>query len=400
MYNIAQVLAGADDGGRRRTRRSLFGRRLWAETRIALFQQAVDTRSRTHHLRETEARVSFGTRWVRGVGRSRSSRRTSRASARSSAPTSTRIRWPSSTRGEVPAAQGAAPAQRHDLPLEPRLLRHHRAASRTCASRTASCRRGRASLDEIANARVLVRADGRARRARARTSPSASTSTRPARTSTPRRARASARTSRGSTARTSPRATLVLDRAAAARRGRASRRQGVDDERHQALPRRRRRSACAPAAPARAGCCRRGTRCKRSRRRRASARTRWSPRPCSASRPAARSRSGSARASTRPSVARAQLPARRAVHDDRPLHRARRRSGRDGREPDDLGAHPPRPRRGQGPSPRRAGHATARCCASCSSGGSHARDTPVVDDHEARRRPRSTPETATLEAIG
>src|SRR5262249_17808086 len=42
----------------------LFGRRLWAETRIALFRQAVDTR-RSHHLRDSEARVSFGTRWVR-----------------------------------------------------------------------------------------------------------------------------------------------------------------------------------------------------------------------------------------------------------------------------------------------------------------------------------------------
>jgi len=41
-----------------------FGKRLWAETRIALFRQAVDTRSH-NHLRETEARVSFGTRWVK-----------------------------------------------------------------------------------------------------------------------------------------------------------------------------------------------------------------------------------------------------------------------------------------------------------------------------------------------
>src|SRR5437763_1146764 len=43
----------------------LFGRRLWAETRIALFRQSVDTRSHTHHIRETEARVSFGTRWIK-----------------------------------------------------------------------------------------------------------------------------------------------------------------------------------------------------------------------------------------------------------------------------------------------------------------------------------------------
>ncbi len=43
----------------------LFGRRLWRETRIALFQQAVDTRSSSHHLRERQPRVSFGRSWVR-----------------------------------------------------------------------------------------------------------------------------------------------------------------------------------------------------------------------------------------------------------------------------------------------------------------------------------------------
>ncbi|HRC87462.1 MAG TPA: glutamate-cysteine ligase family protein, partial [Thermoanaerobaculia bacterium] len=42
----------------------LFGRRLWRETRIALFQQAIDTRPSTQHLREQAPRVSFGRRWV------------------------------------------------------------------------------------------------------------------------------------------------------------------------------------------------------------------------------------------------------------------------------------------------------------------------------------------------
>jgi CBS domain-containing protein len=64
MYNIAQVLAGPMVAVSSNSP-LLFGRRLWAETRIALFRQAVDTRSPTHHLRESEARVSFGTRWVR-----------------------------------------------------------------------------------------------------------------------------------------------------------------------------------------------------------------------------------------------------------------------------------------------------------------------------------------------
>jgi hypothetical protein len=43
----------------------LFGRRLWAETRIALFQQSLDTRSATPFLRDLAPRVRFGEAWVR-----------------------------------------------------------------------------------------------------------------------------------------------------------------------------------------------------------------------------------------------------------------------------------------------------------------------------------------------
>jgi CBS domain-containing protein/gamma-glutamylcysteine synthetase len=64
MYNLAQLLAGPMVAVSANSP-LLFGRRLWAETRIALFRQATDTRSHTHHLRESEARVSFGTRWVK-----------------------------------------------------------------------------------------------------------------------------------------------------------------------------------------------------------------------------------------------------------------------------------------------------------------------------------------------
>jgi CBS domain-containing protein/gamma-glutamylcysteine synthetase len=63
LYNIAQLvsaplLAGACNSP------VLFGKRLWRETRIAVFQQAVDTRRATPYLRESKARVSFGNRWV------------------------------------------------------------------------------------------------------------------------------------------------------------------------------------------------------------------------------------------------------------------------------------------------------------------------------------------------
>lgn len=63
LYNIAQVVAapvvavGANSP-------LLFGRRLWHETRIALFRQSIDTRRSSHHLRERSPRVIFGNGWV------------------------------------------------------------------------------------------------------------------------------------------------------------------------------------------------------------------------------------------------------------------------------------------------------------------------------------------------
>ncbi len=63
-YNLAQLvtaplLAAAANSP------LLFGRRLWRETRIPLFQQSIDTRRAGHHMRERAARVSFGQKWVR-----------------------------------------------------------------------------------------------------------------------------------------------------------------------------------------------------------------------------------------------------------------------------------------------------------------------------------------------
>ncbi|MEX0935458.1 MAG: hypothetical protein WD013_01050, partial [Gemmatimonadota bacterium] len=63
LYNTAQlmlapVLAAAVNSP------LLFGRRLWAETRIAIFQQSVDTRAATPYVRDLAPRVHFGDRWV------------------------------------------------------------------------------------------------------------------------------------------------------------------------------------------------------------------------------------------------------------------------------------------------------------------------------------------------
>ena len=64
LYNVAQVatapvLAAAANAP------LLFGKRLWRETRIPLFEQSIDTRQANNHLRERSSRVSFGQRWVK-----------------------------------------------------------------------------------------------------------------------------------------------------------------------------------------------------------------------------------------------------------------------------------------------------------------------------------------------
>ena len=62
-YNLAQAMTGPVVAASVNSP-LLFGKRLWAETRIALFQQSLDTRSATVHLREISPRVRFGDRWV------------------------------------------------------------------------------------------------------------------------------------------------------------------------------------------------------------------------------------------------------------------------------------------------------------------------------------------------
>ncbi|MCB0653981.1 MAG: CBS domain-containing protein [Saprospiraceae bacterium] len=63
MHNIAQMLAapvmaiGANSP-------IVFGKRVWHESRIALFQQAIDVRTSHDHMRERSPRVSFGSGWT------------------------------------------------------------------------------------------------------------------------------------------------------------------------------------------------------------------------------------------------------------------------------------------------------------------------------------------------
>ncbi|MEL6823067.1 MAG: CBS domain-containing protein, partial [Calditrichota bacterium] len=65
-YNVARlisapVLAAAVNSP------LLLGKRLWAETRIALFQQSIDSRGRQEQLREISGRVAFSRNWTRNI---------------------------------------------------------------------------------------------------------------------------------------------------------------------------------------------------------------------------------------------------------------------------------------------------------------------------------------------
>ncbi len=65
LYNLSQLLlapvlaAGTNSP-------LLFGRRLWSETRIAVFEQSCDIRTPGLHLRDSIGRVSFGRQWLQG----------------------------------------------------------------------------------------------------------------------------------------------------------------------------------------------------------------------------------------------------------------------------------------------------------------------------------------------
>jgi CBS domain-containing protein len=64
FYNIAQVVAAPVMAASVNSP-LLFGKRLWRETRVGLFQQSIDTRRSMPHLREQTPRVSFGRHWVK-----------------------------------------------------------------------------------------------------------------------------------------------------------------------------------------------------------------------------------------------------------------------------------------------------------------------------------------------
>ena len=63
MYNISQLISGPVLAVSTNSP-MLFGKRLWNETRIAVFQQSTDTRIIGSYHPETLPRVTFGNEWI------------------------------------------------------------------------------------------------------------------------------------------------------------------------------------------------------------------------------------------------------------------------------------------------------------------------------------------------
>ena len=122
-WNAAQSIAGVQVALAANSP-FLFGRQLWHETRITLFEQATDTRPDELKRQGVRPRVWFGERWITSVfdlfeeniqyfpGAAADLR--GRGSAGGARP------------GRVPSAGGDEPAQRDDLPVEPARLRCRR----------------------------------------------------------------------------------------------------------------------------------------------------------------------------------------------------------------------------------------------------------------------------------
>jgi predicted transcriptional regulator len=64
QYNWAQTISGPVLSVMTNSP-MLFGKELWSETRIALFQQSMDIRNQSYLMREQKPRVSFGNGWVK-----------------------------------------------------------------------------------------------------------------------------------------------------------------------------------------------------------------------------------------------------------------------------------------------------------------------------------------------
>jgi hypothetical protein len=104
----------------------LFGRRLWQETRIPLFQQAIDTRHATASLRQRSPRVRFGEHWLAGSTVQLFREDIARFLVLLGAEIDEDALETLRTGNAPPPSSCLADSQRYDLSMESRLLWHHR----------------------------------------------------------------------------------------------------------------------------------------------------------------------------------------------------------------------------------------------------------------------------------
>ena len=171
-----------------------FGKELWRETRIPLFEQATDTRSEELRAQGVRPRVWFGERWITSIFDLFEENVRYFPALLPVCEEEDPVEVLAARRHPAPA--GAAAAQRHDLPLEPADLRRRARPPAPARGEPRAARRpdGRRHPRQR---RLLLRADPHAGRRRTARSGRRCRSRPPRRTSTPARATGSRRTSSG-----------------------------------------------------------------------------------------------------------------------------------------------------------------------------------------------------------
>ena len=122
-YNVAQLAPRADARHRHELAIAASAAGCWAETRIALFEQSCDIRTRGLHLREADKRVGFGREWLQRERRRSVQGEPHPLPHARRGRTSTRTRWTLCT-GRHPQAARDAPSRGTIYRWNRRMLRH------------------------------------------------------------------------------------------------------------------------------------------------------------------------------------------------------------------------------------------------------------------------------------